>query len=328
MAQKTETTKAGENKNLPAKKSEQFKALEKNISDAVLTRINELEEVDAIDLPKDYSAANALRTGWLVLLETNDRSGKPVLESCTKPSIANALQKMILLGLNPVKKQCDFIAYGNKLSCSPSYQGNIALAKRFANIKTPIANIIYEGDEIKYAIGPQTGNRKIIEHVQSFENIDPNKIKGGYVTINFEDGSDPYVEIMTMAEIRQAWQQGATKGNSPAHKNFPQEMSKKSIINRACKSFINSSDDGALYNDDDFQEDGVKQASSRAISEKANQQQVNIDDIEDAQYDDVTQNEQPEPERKEGNRPEQTQEQAETKNQQDQSQANGNLPGF
>ena len=44
-------------------------------------------------------------------------------------------------------------------------------------------------------------------------------------------------------EIRKAWAQGAAKGGSPAHKNFPQEMAKKTVINRACKIFVNTSTD-------------------------------------------------------------------------------------
>ena len=63
--------------------------------------------------------------------ETKDRNGKSVLESCTKESIAFALQKMIVLGLNPIKKQCDFIAYGDQLQCSPEYTANEMLAKRY-----------------------------------------------------------------------------------------------------------------------------------------------------------------------------------------------------
>jgi recombination protein RecT len=36
------------------------------------------------------------------------------------------------------------------------------------------------------------------------------------------------------------------KGNSGAHKNFTQEMCKKTVINRACKTPINSSSDAIL----------------------------------------------------------------------------------
>ena len=56
-------------------------------------------------------------------------------------------------------------------------------------------------------------------------------------------GTKTYTCIMTMEQIQKAWNQGATKGNSPAHKNFTDEMAKKSVINRCCKNFVNSAKD-------------------------------------------------------------------------------------
>jgi recombination protein RecT len=76
--------------------------------------------------------------------------------------------------------------------------------------------------------------------------IDMNKIVGAYATIQLSDGST-HVEIMNMNQIRQAWMQGATKGQSPAHKNFPDQMAIKTVISRGCKLFISSSDDSGLY---------------------------------------------------------------------------------
>ena len=54
---------------------------------------------------------------------------------------------------------------------------------------------------------------------------------------------------MTMDQIKKAWGQGATKGGSPAHKDFTEEMAKKTVINRACKRFINTSDDSPVLVD-------------------------------------------------------------------------------
>ena len=48
--------------------------------------------------------------------------------------------------------------------------------------------------------------------------------------------------------------QGATKGQSPAHRNFPQEMAKKTVIGRACKLFVSTSDDAGVYGSEDSPE--------------------------------------------------------------------------
>lgn len=225
------------------------KAVQKyeNISEQVLTRIEEFQKTGGMVLPKDYSVENHMKSAWLILQATTDRSGQQALAVCTKESIANALLDMVLQGLSVSKKQGYFIVYGNKLEFQRSYFGTIALAKRTGGIKTePVANVIYEGDEFVYSIDPNTARISIVKHEQRIENIDNTKIKGAYALVTLADGTTQ-VTIMSMAQIRAAWGQGATKGNSPAHKNFAEEMAKKTVIGRACKAIINSSDDAWLY---------------------------------------------------------------------------------
>ena len=251
--------------------------LQKTIADSVLVRVQQFTANKDIRLPSDYSPENALKSAWLVLLETKDKSSNPVLQACTRESIANALLSMVLQGLNPVKKQCDFIAYGEKLTLQREYHGTIALAKRYGGIKEAVGNVVYEDDEFEYSIDTK-GYMKIVKHVQSIENIDLNKIKGAYATLLFEEQDrEPYVEIMTMAQIRQAWMQGATKGASPAHKNFPDQMAIKTVISRACKLFISSSDDSALFDDDE--KDTFAEAARNKIQENANQEEITMDTV-------------------------------------------------
>ena len=57
---------------------------EKSIADNVLNRVKAFEETGMINVPKDYSAPNALRAAWLILLETKTLDKRPVLEACTK----------------------------------------------------------------------------------------------------------------------------------------------------------------------------------------------------------------------------------------------------
>jgi recombination protein RecT len=138
-----------------------------------------------------------------------------------------------------------------------------------------MVNIIYEGDEFKYSVNPIGGTKAIISHVQKFENIDDNKIRGAYATLTLADGTT-YVEIMSMAQIRQAWAQGAIKGQSPAHKNFPGEMAKKTVLARACKLFISTSDDGALFEDNVMSDRDPASAAALARMEDANVEELSI----------------------------------------------------
>ena len=228
-------------------KKEQTKTLsvfQKDITDSVTSRINELQEMGALVLPKTYAVGNELKMAWFALQEVKDRNGKPALEVCSKESVANALLKMCIQGLSVWRKQVDFIVYGNKLSCDREYHGTIALALRTGRVTgIPEAEIIYENDIFKYRI--VNGKKEVVEHAQDLENIDITKIKGAYAVVPLTDGTF-YTEIMTIQQIKQAWMQGAMKGQSGAHKNFTDQMAKKTVISRALKLYISSSDDEYL----------------------------------------------------------------------------------
>lgn len=249
--------------------------LEKNIAENVLARIKVFEETGTLNIPKNYSAPNALRAAWLILLETKDMSKRPVLEVCTKESVANALLRMIIQGLNPVKRQCSFIAYGTQLTMQREYQGTIALAKRDAGLVKVIGNAIFKDDVFKYSIDPATGIKTITEHTQTLESME-GEVKGAYAVKEYTDGSK-IAEIMSISQIRAAWRQGPTKGESPAHKNFPDQMAVKSVINRALKIDINSSDDSELLDDGTPNGDDVKMANIKhRIGLNANKTELGI----------------------------------------------------
>lgn len=220
--------------------------LQKDITDSVMARVKELEETGGLMFPKNYSATNQIKAAWFVLQQTKDKDNHPALEICDKNSIANALLDMVIQGLSVSKKQGYFIVYGKKLEFQRSYFGTVALAKRCGMQGLPISNVIYEGDDFSYSINPENGLTSIAKHEQKLDNVDIGKIKGAYAIVTMPDGIKQ-VTIMSIPQIRAAWGQGATKGNSPAHKNFTDEMAKKTVIGRACKMIINSSDDAYLF---------------------------------------------------------------------------------
>lgn len=82
------------------------------------------------------------------------------------------------------------------------------------------------------------------EHESSPENIDPEKIKYAYAVVEQEDG-ESYTEIMTWAQIQKSWSKSRSKDQT-VHKEFPDQMAKRTVINRACKMFFNTSDDSDM----------------------------------------------------------------------------------
>lgn len=256
-----------------------------NISEQVLSRIEQFQKDGSMILPKNYSVENHMKSAWLALQEVEDKEHHKALQICTKESIANSLLDMVLQGLSVSKKQGYFIMYGNKLIFQRSYFGTIALAKRAGGmVSEPVANVIYEGDDFQYEIDPKTAKVSIIKHSQKLENIDNSKIKGAYALVTLADGTTQ-VTIMSMQQIRAAWGQGATKGNSPAHKNFAEEMAKKTVIGRACKAIINSSDDAWLY---DGKEDDADSDKASIQRDSAQHSDVQIIDTTAVEFDDVS----------------------------------------
>jgi recombination protein RecT len=243
--------------------------------DAVLQKIASFQEAGELRLPPNYVPENAIRSAWLHIQETVDKDKKPALSVCTKASIANALLEMVLKGLSVVKKQCYFVVYGNELTLERSYIGEIAIAKRDAGVKDVNAVTIYDGDVFEYSIDTLTGHKKVVKHEQTIDNINPDKIKGAYAIVVYENGIVD-TEIMTIAQIKKAWAQGASKGDSPAHKNFPDQMAEKTVINRALKIVNGSTDDSALMSRN---ESPLEAGVQHEISMKANQKQVSFDDV-------------------------------------------------
>lgn len=252
--------------------------LKKDVVDVVTEKIRDFQKSNEIHLPANYSADNALKSAWLTLQETTDRDKKPVLQVCTTDSIANALLDMVVQGLNPVKKQCYFVAYGSKLALMRSYHGTKAVIKSVAKAKDVDAQVVYKGDEFEYTI--EKGRKKILNHSQKIENIKNENILAAYCVVSFEDGRPDYVDIMTIDQIKQAWKQGYgyKENGDGTHQKFTEEMAKKTVTNRACKAYINSScDDNLLLHHFNRTEEAIAEVKAdEEIAENANIETIDI----------------------------------------------------
>lgn len=255
---------------------QELATVKRDISAQVLAKVDTFQRTGELRLPKDYSPENALKSAYIILSDPKNN----LLAKCTKESVATALLKMVTWGLSPLKSQCYFIPFGDKLECTPDYSGNIALAKRYGGLKTIKANAIFEGDEFEFEVG-MDGRRKVIKHKQTLGSID-SPVVGAYAVYELEDGTTD-TEVMSIDMIRKAWGQGATKGNSPAHKNFADQMAQKTVINRACKLLIRSSSDAVLMGADSDTELEAPNRYTKEVELEANQ-----GDIIDIPTDEVT----------------------------------------
>ena len=276
--------------------NKQLTKQEKNITDSVLSRIEECKGEGTISFPSNYNYANALKSAQLILAETVDRNKQPVLQTCSKASICNALLDMTLQGLSPAKKQCYFVAFNGKLQLMKSYLGNIAATKRLKGVKDVFANVIWESDDFEYKLNLENGLIEIVKHEQKFENIGK-KILGAYAVVVRENAPN-YVEVMNMEQIKNAWNMGNAKGKSGAHQNFGEEMAKKTVINRACKRFINTSDDSdvlieSINRTNEYREEDIIETTQAEVKEeiKENANSIPLDLNEDTQATQVKEDE-------------------------------------
>ncbi|MGJ3871809.1 recombinase RecT, partial [Limosilactobacillus fermentum] len=155
---------------------------------------------------------------------------------------ANALLDMAIQGLSPAKNQCYFIVYGNELQMQRSYFGTIAALKRLDSIEDIDAQVIHQGDEFEIG-ADETGHIIVTKFKPSFANLDK-PIKGAFAFIKLTNGRTAYT-VMTKAQIDVSWSQSRNRQNKVQDK-FSDEMAKRTVINRAAKMFINTSDDSDL----------------------------------------------------------------------------------
>lgn len=123
-----------------------------------------------------------------------------------------------------------------------SYFGTVAALKRLEDIDKISAEVIHEGDI--FEIGSNAEMETIVKKFEpKFENQDKPLI-GAFAMIKKTDGTISFT-IMTKKEIDQSWRQSRNKTNM-VQQNFGQEMAKRTVLNRAAKMFINTSDDSDL----------------------------------------------------------------------------------
>ena len=211
---------------------------QKQITSPVAARIQEMQK-EGLMIAQNYSVSNALSSAYYAL--KNSSSGN-LLQQCTQDSVYNALLDMVTQGLSPAKTQCYFIPYGNVVKLTRSYFGTMKVVKQLPEVKDIYAQIIFKGDE--FEAENVDGRWKFVSHKSSWKNQD-NLIEGAYCVIEKTDG-EKILTIMTKKEIDKSWAQAKTKN---VQNNFPQEMAKRTVINRAAKQFFNTSDDNDLFID-------------------------------------------------------------------------------
>lgn len=216
---------------------------QRSLDEQVIGNLDRLKD-QGLEMPPNYSPQNALKSAFFEL--TNNTAGNLLQAAAnnqeTKTSISNALLDMVIQGLSPAKKQCYFIKYGNKVQLMRSYFGTMAVLDRVTGGADITPVVVRKGDD--FQVGMDGPNMVVTKHETSFENLD-NEIVAAYVVIKLANGKET-TTVMTKKQIDQSWAKSKMKGSGP-QKEFPEEMAKRTVINRAAKALINTSNDNDLF---------------------------------------------------------------------------------
>ena len=145
-----------------------------------------------------------------------------------------------------MKNQCYLIPMGKKCTLLTSYFGKQTMVKRIKGVIDVRADVIYKDTEYELLVD-EFGNDdiKITKPCPLDKRTNANIIAAWARIILDPEifGATSYVAIMTLEDILNAFNMGNAKGQSKAHKNFLNEMAKRSAINRCIKNFVNTRDD-------------------------------------------------------------------------------------
>lgn len=238
---------------------------QKQVTSNVATRINQMKDSDGLMIAPKYSVSNALSSAYYALKNGN-------LLNKDQDSIYNALLDMVTQGLSPAKNQCYFVPYGDAVKLTRSYFGTMKVVKQLPEVKDIYAEVIYKGDEFK--IKNENGRKVFVSHDTDWMNAD-NEIVGAYCIIEKED-SEKILTVMTKKEIDKSWSKAKTKN---VQNDFPQEMAKRTVINRAAKQFFNTSDDNDLFVDAVNRTTENEYDNDRQVKDITPQEKNSLDDL-------------------------------------------------
>lgn len=244
------------------------------ILNQAINQYTKMVENKVFDVPENYSYKNAIQQARYLLTKPADsgkNKGLAIIDICTPQSILQSVMEMAQKGLNPDKKQCYFIPYGNTCTLSISYQGNVALAKRGGeDIGEIYGYAVYKNDKLELVFDPKKGVIQVKSYEPDISKWTKSDITGAFAVITDRSGNVKYTEYMTMEQIQDAWNMGFAKGESPAHKNFPDQQAIKTVKSRAVKSFVNTSDDSEIVSSEEKSITYTDRTLNEELESKAN----------------------------------------------------------
>lgn len=157
-------------------------------------------------------------------------SNNPDIAKCELSSVIGSLIKCAQDGLLPDNREASLVKFGNHAQYLPMVAGVIKRMKNSGDVSTVNAFVVYEADDFAYEI--IDGEQKL-RHVPNVIAEDRGKVKAAYAAVKMKDGS-VHTEVMHIKDLEKTRNSSRSK-NSPAWRDWTDEMYKKTVIHRAAK---------------------------------------------------------------------------------------------
>lgn len=207
----------------------------------------------------DKALAANMKADRLIRIATNALHRTPALQNCSLPSIVNSVVLCGVMGLEPNTplQHAYLIPYGKECTFQPGYRGLMHLARRTARIGRWRAEVVREDDEFDVEYG-----------IQEKFSHKPTGVSEDWVccySFALDGNSDPTFILMSRSQVEHirdtrsiSYQRG--RATSPWTTDF-EEMAKKTVIKRHCKSLDLSIEVSMATTADDQAETEGKQES-------------------------------------------------------------------
>lgn len=161
----------------------------------------------------------------------SDRKKRESLQKVKIETIPVCLAKAAYLGLDFYNGECYAIPYGDSMTFQTDYKGEIKLSKRYSKnpIKDIFAKVVREGD---FFVEEVDGGKQNVTFRPLMFSSAP--MMGAFAIVVYKDGSMMY-DTMSKEEIENVRRNYSKAPDSPAWKNSPGEMYKKTVLRRLCK---------------------------------------------------------------------------------------------
>lgn len=183
-------------------------------------------------LPEGFNTDRFIQNA-LALLNNNETIQKFVKDNpkTGQAQVKAGLMRGAYLGLDFLNREAYLVPYGSKLDYQTSYIGEIKLRKKYSvrPIRDIYADVVREGDDFTYEVinGEPTIHHKPIT-------FNTGKVIGAYAVCIFDDGGK-LIDTMSLEELENT-RSASKASNSPAWKKFTNEMYKKTVLRRLCKT--------------------------------------------------------------------------------------------